>query len=66
MVQIIFDRNASFPADFADSQGYSGVTATGETVLDVHKNGALVGTITPSTTAATTRRSLSRAAHRSS
>jgi hypothetical protein len=46
MAQIVFDRAVSFPVDFASSAGYSGVTATAGTVLDVQKNGVNIGTIT--------------------
>jgi hypothetical protein len=46
MAQIVFDRAVSFPVDFAGSAGYSGVTATAGTVLDVQKNGVNIGTIT--------------------
>jgi hypothetical protein len=42
----VFDRAVSFPADLAASEGYSGVTATGSTGLDVQKNGVNIGTIT--------------------
>jgi len=46
MAQILFDRAVSFPVDFAGSAGYSGVTATASTALDVQKNGVNIGTIT--------------------
>ena len=46
MAQFVFDRAATFPENLANSQGYSGVTATGSTVLDVQKNGSNIGTIT--------------------
>jgi hypothetical protein len=46
MAQVVFDRDVSFPADLASSQGFSGVNATASTVLDIHKNGSPIGTIT--------------------
>jgi hypothetical protein len=46
MAQHVFDRDVSFPVDLASSQGYSQVTATASTTLDVQKNGADIGTIT--------------------
>ena len=36
----------SFADDFAGARAYAGVTATAATVLDVHKNGSPIGTIT--------------------
>jgi hypothetical protein len=46
MAQVVFDRSVSFPVDLAGSQGFSGVTATGSTILDIQKNGSNIGTIT--------------------
>jgi hypothetical protein len=39
-------RAVSFADDFAGARAYAGVTATAATVLDVHKNGSPIGTIT--------------------
>ena len=36
----------SFADDFAGARAYAGVSATAETVLDVHRNGSPIGTIT--------------------
>jgi hypothetical protein len=46
MAQLVFDRNVSFPNHLTGSQGYAQTNATSSTVLDLHKNGAPVGTIT--------------------
>ena len=36
----------SFADEFAGARAYAGVSATAETVLDVHRNGSPIGTIT--------------------
>jgi hypothetical protein len=46
MAQLVLTRSVSFPDDFAGARAYAGVTATAETVLDVHRNGSPIGTIT--------------------
>ena len=46
MAQLVFDRDVAFAENFSGSEGYSQVTATAETVLDLQKNGSNVGTIT--------------------
>jgi hypothetical protein len=46
MAQIVFDRNVAFDEDLPSSQGYAQVAAADETVLDIQKNGAKIGTIT--------------------
>jgi hypothetical protein len=46
MAQLVFDRNVAFAENFSGSEGYSQVTATAETVLDLQKNGVNIGTIT--------------------
>ncbi len=39
-------RPVDFPAAFAGSTGYARIAATGDTVLDVQKNGSNIGTVT--------------------
>ena len=46
MAQVVLTRAVSFADDFAGARAYAGVTATAETVLDVHRNGSPIGTIT--------------------
>jgi hypothetical protein len=46
IAQLVFDRNVSFPNHLTGSQGYAQINATSATVLDLHKNGSPVGTIT--------------------
>jgi hypothetical protein len=46
LAQVVLTRAVSFADDFAGARAYAGVTATAETVLDVHRNGAPIGTIT--------------------
>jgi hypothetical protein len=46
MAQVVLKRAVSFGDDFAGARAFAGVSATAETVLDVHKNGAPIGTIT--------------------
>lgn len=46
LVQIVFDRNVDYPADFSGSQTFALTAANGETVLDVQKNGSSIGSIT--------------------
>jgi hypothetical protein len=46
MAQLVLDRDVAFAENFSGSEGYSQVTATDETVLDLQKNGANIGTIT--------------------
>lgn len=46
LAQLVFDRGVAFAENFSGSEGYSQVTATAETVLDLQKNGSNVGTIT--------------------
>ena len=46
MAQVVLPRAVSFADDFAGARAYAGVSATAETVLDVHKNGSPIGTIT--------------------
>jgi hypothetical protein len=45
MAQIVLDRNVEFDENLPGSKGYSQVTATAETVLDLQKNGVNIGTI---------------------
>ena len=59
MVRILFDRDVTFPENFTGSRGRSGTNATGDTVLDVQKNGANVGTITFTNAGATATFALS-------
>jgi hypothetical protein len=51
--EIVLARPANFRAAFTRSRGYARVAATAETVLDVHKNVSLIGTITFGTGAST-------------
>ena len=46
MAQVVLTRAVSFADDFAGARAYAGVSATATTVLDVHRNGAPIGTIT--------------------
>jgi hypothetical protein len=46
MAQVVLTRPVSFADDFAGARAYAGVSATAETVLDVHRNGSPIGTIT--------------------
>ena len=46
MAQLVLTRGVGFADDFAGARAYAGVSATAETVLDVHKNGSPIGTIT--------------------
>jgi hypothetical protein len=46
MAQIVFDRIVAFDEDLPGSAGYAQAAAAAETVLDIQKNGANVGTIT--------------------
>ena len=46
LAQVVLTRAVSFADDFAGAWAYAGVGATAETVLDVHRNGAPIGTIT--------------------
>jgi hypothetical protein len=52
LAQVVLTRAVSFADDFAGARAYAGVTATAETVLDVHRNGSPIGTITFGTGAA--------------
>ena len=40
MAQVVLTRAVSFADDFAGARAYAGVSATAETVLDVHRNGS--------------------------
>ena len=40
MAQLVLTRAVSFADDFAGARAYAGVSATAETVLDVHRNGS--------------------------
>ena len=44
LAQVVLTRAVSFADDFAGA--YAGVSATAEAVLDVHRNGSPIGTIT--------------------
>jgi hypothetical protein len=46
MAQVVLTRAVSFADDFAGARAYAGLSATAATVLDVHRNGAPIGTIT--------------------
>jgi hypothetical protein len=46
LAQVVLTRAVSFADDFAGARAYARVTATTETVLDVHKSGSPIGTIT--------------------
>ena len=46
LAQVVLTRAVSFADDFAGARAYAGVSATAETVLDVHRNGTPIGTIT--------------------
>ena len=46
LAQVVLTRAVSYADEFAGARAYAGVSATAETVLEVHRNGAPVGTIT--------------------
>ena len=46
MAQVVLTRAVSFADDFVGAPPYAGVSATAATLLDVHKNGSSIGTIT--------------------
>jgi hypothetical protein len=46
LAQVVLTRAVSFADDFAGAWAYAGVSATAATVLDVHRNGSPIGTIT--------------------
>ena len=46
MAQVVLTRAVSFADEFAGARAYAGVTATAATVLNVHRNGSPIGTIT--------------------
>jgi hypothetical protein len=46
MAQLVLDRDVAFAENLPGSEGYSQVTATAETILDLQKNGVSIGTIT--------------------
>ena len=46
LAQVVLTRAVSFADDFAGARAYAGVSATAATVLDVHRNGSPIGTIT--------------------
>jgi hypothetical protein len=46
LAQVVLSRAVSFADYFAGARAYAGVSATAETVLDVHRNGSPIGTIT--------------------
>jgi hypothetical protein len=50
---VVLSRAVSFADEFAGARAYAEVTATAATVLDVHKNGSPIGTITFGTGAST-------------
>jgi hypothetical protein len=56
LAQVVLTRAVSFADDFAGARAYAGVSATAETVLDVHRNGSPLGTITFGTGAPLPRR----------
>jgi hypothetical protein len=53
MAQVVLTRAVSLADDFAGARAYAGVSATAATVLDVHRNGSPIGTITFGTGAST-------------
>jgi hypothetical protein len=53
LAEIVLARSVDFPAAFAGSTGYARIAATAETVLDVQKNGAAIGTVTFAAASAT-------------
>jgi hypothetical protein len=53
LAQVVLTRAVSFADDFAGARAYAGVSATAATVLDVHRNGSPIGTITFGTGAST-------------
>jgi hypothetical protein len=46
LAQVVLTRAISFADDLAGARAYAGVSATAATVLDVHRNGSPIGTIT--------------------
>jgi hypothetical protein len=46
LAQVVLTRAVSCADDFAGARAYAGVSATAATVLDVHRNGSPIGTIT--------------------
>jgi len=46
LAEIVLARPVDFTAGFTGSTGYARIAATGETALDVQKNGSNVGTVT--------------------
>jgi hypothetical protein len=46
LAEVVLTRPVDFPAAFDGSTGYARIAATAETVLDVQKNGANIGTVT--------------------
>jgi hypothetical protein len=46
LAQVVLTRAVSFADDFGGARAYAGVSATPATVLDVHRNGSPIGTIT--------------------
>ena len=46
LAQVVLTRAVSFADDFAGARAYAGVSATAATLLDVHRNGSPIGTIT--------------------
>ena len=46
LAQVVLTRAVSLADDFAGARTYAGVSASAETVLDVHRNGSPIGTIT--------------------
>lgn len=53
LAEIVLARPVDFPAAFTGSTGYARIAATAETVLDVQKNGANIGTATFAAASAT-------------
>jgi hypothetical protein len=53
LAEIVLARPVDFPGAFAGSTGYARIAATAETVLDVQKNGANIGTVTFAAASAT-------------
>jgi hypothetical protein len=46
LAKVVLTRTVSFGDDFAGARAHAGVSATTATVLDVHRNGSPIGTIT--------------------
>jgi hypothetical protein len=46
LAQLVLTRAVSFADEFAGAWAYAVVSATAETVLDIHRNGSPIGTIT--------------------